>query len=185
MNKLDVMSKSIFIFLYCVILLFTHTFALADIYFWVDEKGVRSYSNTLPPKGIKVVQQEEVPFDEAAYEARRSAEQKAWIQRKIQLEADRNDRLLQQMEQTKQKLEQLAQKTQKALDTVKKNRQAAKKQPKQKRIYPCYPYACFPCRSVPYPGLKPYPGPKPYPGLAPYPGFQTHFNIRNPPSLSN
>ena len=175
-DKLDVMLKSIFIFLYCITLLFAHTFALADIYSWVDENGVRSYSNTLPPKGIEAKQEAEIPFDEAAYEARRSAERQARIHREIQFEAERNDRLMEQLEQAKQMLEQLELKTQEALDNAQKARQAAKKQPKQRRIYPCFPYP------APYPGLKPYPGLRPYPGLAPYPGFKTHSNIQIPSS---
>jgi hypothetical protein len=162
------MLKSIFISLLSASFLFVPHFANADIYSWVNEEGVRSYSNTLPPEEIDVKKEAEIPFDEAAYEARRAAEEQAWINRKIQLEEEQNDRLKKQLKQTKLKLEQLELKTQEALNTAQEAKQTAEKRSKRRRIYPCYPYP------------TPYPGIKPYPGLAPYPDFKMKSEVQIP-----
>jgi len=51
------------------------TSALADIYEWTDENGVRHYSNHAPPANAKVLlRTKEEPYDEAADRARQEAE---------------------------------------------------------------------------------------------------------------
>lgn len=148
--------------------------SFADIFFWEDENGVRRYSNTSPPPQTSVQRQAEIPFDEAAYEARRAYEAQAQAERRIRLERERNARLQQQVADTHKRLAELERKADKALNAA---TSAARKvnldRVKQRRIlhHPRWtsPYGY----KAPYPGLKRYPGLKPYPGLAPYPGLRS------------
>jgi len=44
----------------------------SEIYQWVDENGVKRFSNQQPPEGVEVIQRSrETPYDEAADTARR------------------------------------------------------------------------------------------------------------------
>ncbi|CAB1077548.1 hypothetical protein D1AOALGA4SA_5334 [Olavius algarvensis Delta 1 endosymbiont] len=60
-----------FIMLSCIVA----TSALADIYEWTDENGVRHYSNRAPAENAKVLlKTKEEPYDEGADRARQEAE---------------------------------------------------------------------------------------------------------------
>lgn len=140
------------------------TSAWADIYSWTDENGVRSYSNTAPPEKVMTQRRSEIPFNPAADDARRTAERQARTRRKIELEAERNDQLEEQLRQTQQRLERLESKAREALDTAKKAKQAGEKAHKQRRVYRVFPYP------VPYRGFPHHPEFKPKPGLKPNTG---------------
>ena len=55
--------------------------ALADIYEWTDENGVKHYSNFAPPADSRVLMKtKEEPYDEAADRARIAAEQQQLLE---------------------------------------------------------------------------------------------------------
>lgn len=150
----------------------------AEIYHWQDEKGIRRYTNTLPPRDIKVRRQVEIPFDAAAYEARRAYEAQAQANRRIQREREKNSQLRRQLKATQDKLTQLEIKTNKALEMAETSNRihgkASKRHPKFYYPRPGHTYR----HQRPYPGLKPYPGLRPY-SLRPNSGPKWHGQIKD------
>jgi hypothetical protein len=68
--------------------------ALADIYEWTDENGVKHYSNFAPPADSRVLMKtKEEPYDEAADRARIAAEQQQLLELDRQQIAQRENEL--------------------------------------------------------------------------------------------
>jgi len=62
--------------------------AAATVYFWVDEDGVKHFSNTPPPEGAEVLfRQAEIPYDREADQKRHASE--ALVRQTRELEAAR------------------------------------------------------------------------------------------------
>jgi len=53
-GKKNVLKKGMKIFLRCVCALFLSSFLYGNIYFWVDESGIKHYTNVTPPEGKTV-----------------------------------------------------------------------------------------------------------------------------------
>lgn len=117
----------------------------AEVFSWVDQNGIKCYSNTFAPKKVPVKRSTEHAFDEEAYEARRKAEDHAWFERKVQLEKERNAKLEERLRQNEQKLAELEFKTTEALTIARK----AQKESRKVIIKNIYPYPAHPYRTPP------------------------------------
>ncbi len=159
-------------FIGLILLLFSGT-AEADIYTWLDENGVRRYSNTAPPQNAQAERRSELPFDEQAYESRRQMEQKAWQERQIRLEAERSAQLAKQLEETKAKLAEVASKAEEALEAA-RQAQEVRKERKIRIISPCF--------NIP-PGNKPIAYPK-SPGKRPIDKTVKYRPAPSPPTIT-
>jgi hypothetical protein len=78
----------------------------ADIYTWIDENGVKHFSNFAPPADAEVIMKtEELPYDEQADQQRMAAERQARLVAAWQELADKEAELLDSQRAAEQKIE--------------------------------------------------------------------------------
>jgi hypothetical protein len=78
----------------------------ADIYTWIDENGVKHFSNFAPPANAEVIMKsEELPYDEQADQQRMAAERQERLVAAWQELADKETELLDRQRAAEQQIE--------------------------------------------------------------------------------
>ena len=98
--------RYLYLFFVPVLLCCLDTTVDADIYTWIDENGVRHFSNFAPPANAEVIMKtEELPYDEQADQQRMAAERQERIVAAWQELADKEAELLDRQRAAEQEIE--------------------------------------------------------------------------------
>ena len=108
--------RRLYLFVVPVLLCGLITTADADIYTWIDESGVKHFSNFAPPAHAEVIMKtEELPYDEQADQQRMAAERQERLVAAWQELADREAELLDRQRAAAQEIETANDRAQQAL----------------------------------------------------------------------
>lgn len=100
-----------------VLLCCLFTTAKADIYTWMDENGVRHYTNYAPPPQAKVVlKTEELPYDDEADEERMQTQRLDQLTTALQAAAEKEAQLAEMQLAAEKRIEDANRKAQEALE---------------------------------------------------------------------
>lgn len=108
--------RRLYLFVVPVLLCCLNTTVDADIYTWIDENGVRHFSNFAPPTHAEVIMKtEELPYDEQADQQRMAAERQERLVAAWQELADKEAELLDRQRAAAQEIEAANDRAQEAL----------------------------------------------------------------------
>jgi len=108
--------RRLYLFVVSVLLCCLNTTVDADIYTWIDENGVKHFSNFAPPATAEVIMKtEELPYDEQADQQRMAAEKQERLVAAWQELADKEAELLDRQRAAEQKIEAANVRSQEAL----------------------------------------------------------------------
>ena len=108
---------------------------MADIYSWIDENGVRHYSDTPPPDSKNVEVRSEIPHDADADQRNQDAHQEMVRQVEAELQESEKKELENRLKRTEKKLEAEERKADQALDEAKAARQIAEEKQRRREVY--------------------------------------------------
>ncbi|MGD9303961.1 MAG: DUF4124 domain-containing protein [Desulfobacterales bacterium] len=98
--------RRLYLFVVPVLLCILNTRVDADIYTWIDENGVKHFSNFAPPANAEVIMKtEELPYDEQADQQRMAAERQERLLAAWQEIADKEAELLDWQRAAEQEIE--------------------------------------------------------------------------------
>ena len=121
----------------------------SEIYQWIDENGVRRYSNQPPPEGVEVIRRtQETPYDEAADTARR--ERDAAMMEEIMERQQKEQEAAEALAREKE-LERLRKEKEAQEDRIRQLEKENARLERENRLWPIYRPLPGPARPVPLP----------------------------------
>jgi len=152
--------------------------ARAEIYIWIDAKGIKHYTNTPPPEDAKVVEKrEEKAHDAESHQRRMAAEQESYrAYQEAEAQRAREERELEMFRQQQAARQEAAEAARRAEAAAEKAAVAAEKAQNTDSGYiivppryrPSWPVPYYPPHRPPqYPSRRPRPRPEPYPAGVP------------------
>ena len=94
-----------------------YSIAIADIYAWTDEKGVRHFTNYAPPPQANIIMKtEELPYDELADRERMELERQDQLTAALQELAEKEARLAEMQRAAERRIEAANRKAEEALE---------------------------------------------------------------------
>ena len=111
--------RPMLIFLTSIMCCCVYSTAGADIYAWVDENGIRHFTNYAPPPQAKIIMKtEEIPYDRQADTERLESERLDQLTAALQAVAEKETQLAEMQLAAERRIEEANRKAQEALEQV-------------------------------------------------------------------